>query len=205
MLVTAEILLVIVSPLMVLYLQANWRLRSTITCLSVIPVLWYLTFAPIHELSHVAGTYLAGGTVVDYKLIPRFWAGEFAIAWITPVGLTGPLRNLVMSSAPYVTDLACIVAGMRILRRRLSANAFVVGFVFMLLCLRPAFDFVCESVAYVNGFRNDLYNIQAIVGAPTLWSFVVTSLGLSVLAIVTIVRRYAAFPDPQLPTSGNRI
>lgn len=193
LLITAEILFVVVAPLIVLYSKGNWRLRNTITCLLLIPVLWYLTYAPLHELSHVAGTYLVGGSVVDYKLIPRFWAGEFEIAWITPVGLTHPWQKLAMSSSPYVSDLACTVAGMSILRRRVSTNAFVVGLVFMLLCLRPAFDVVCESVAFLNGFRGDLYNIQAILGKPALWSLVLTSLGLSLLSILTIVRRYGGF------------
>jgi hypothetical protein len=197
LLITAEILLVVVTPLIVLYSKGNWRLRSTITCLLLIPVLWYLTYAPLHELSHVAGTYLAGGSVIDYKLIPRFWAGEFEIAWITPVGLTHPWQKLAMSSSPYVADLACIVAGMRILRRRMSTNAFVVGLVLTLLCLRPAFDFVCESVAFLNGFRGDLYNMQAVVGKPAIWSFVLASLGLSLLSILTIVRRHAGFPEKE--------
>jgi hypothetical protein len=204
LLITTEILLVIVAPLLILYLRGNWRLRSTVPCLLLIPVLWYLTYAPLHELSHVAGTYLAGGRVIDYKLMPRFWAGEFEIAWITPVGLTRPWQKLAMSGAPYVLDLACILAGMSVLRRRASANAFIVGLVFMLLCLRPAFDFVCESVSFLDGFRGDLYNMQAIVGGPAIWSFIVTSVGLSLVAILTIVRRHAGGPGNEPINSGGR-
>jgi hypothetical protein len=197
LLITAEILLIVVTPLMVLYSTANWRLRNTISCLLLIPVLWYLTYAPLHELSHVAGTYLVGGSVIDYKLIPRFWAGEFEIAWITPVGLTHPWQQLAMSSAPYISDLACLVAGVSVLRRGVSRNAFVVGLAFMLLCLRPAFDFVCESVAFLNGFKGDLHNIGAIVGKPAIWSFVLASLGLSVLSVLVILRRHVGFPEDE--------
>jgi hypothetical protein len=195
LLITGEILLVVVTPLIVLYSKGNWRLRNTIPCLLLIPVLWYLTYAPLHELSHVVGTYLAGGSVIDYKLIPRFWAGEFEIAWITPVGLTHPWQMLAMSGSPYAADLACVVAGMSVVRRRVSTRASVVGLAFMLLCLRPAFDLLCESVAFLSGFRGDLYNMQAIVGGPAVWSFVLTSLGLSVLSILAIVRRYAGCPE----------
>lgn len=62
-------------------------------CLITIIILWYLTYAPLHELSHIVGTYLAGGKVVDVKLIPSFWMGEFAVAWITPVGLSHPWQT----------------------------------------------------------------------------------------------------------------
>ena len=72
-LVTVEITLVIVAPLLFLYLRSSWPLRVIIPCLLSIPLLWYLTYSPLHELSHVVGTYLVGGTVTSIKLIPRFW------------------------------------------------------------------------------------------------------------------------------------
>ena len=65
-LITFEILFVVVAPLLVLYPKSNWPLRTTIPCLLSIPILWYLTYALLHELSHIAGTYLVGGTVADY-------------------------------------------------------------------------------------------------------------------------------------------
>ena len=98
LLVTLEILVTIVAPLLILYLRGRWPMRITIPCLLVIPVLWYLTYAPIHELSHVLGTYLVGGSVTEIKLIPSFWKGEFGRAWITPQGLRAPWQQLVMTS-----------------------------------------------------------------------------------------------------------
>jgi hypothetical protein len=58
-----------------------------------IPVLWYPTYSPLHELSHVAGTYLAGGKVTYVKLIPKFWIGEVARAWITTDGIKESWHN----------------------------------------------------------------------------------------------------------------
>src|SRR5512136_2998807 len=104
LLVTLETLVVIVAPLLILYLTGHWPMRIVIPCLLVIPVLWYLTYSPIHELSHVLGTYLVGGAVTELKLIPRFWHGEFGRAWITPQGLWAPWQQLVMTSAPYALD-----------------------------------------------------------------------------------------------------
>ena len=54
---TCEILLVVVMPLLVLYLKGNWPLRKVIPPLVIIPVFWYFTYAPLHELSHAAGLY----------------------------------------------------------------------------------------------------------------------------------------------------
>jgi len=69
---TCEILLVVVMPLLVLYLKGNWPLRKIIPPLVIIPILWYFTYAPLHELSHAAGIYLVGGKAIGYKLIPSF-------------------------------------------------------------------------------------------------------------------------------------
>jgi hypothetical protein len=128
MLITIEILLIIVIPLIMLYLRGKWPLNIIVMCLLVIPILWYLTYAPIHELSHILGTYLAGGKVVGHKIIPRFWMGEFAVAWVKTIELTHPWQNLVMLSAPFLLDLVSIIAGAVVLHRRLSKNAFWVGF-----------------------------------------------------------------------------
>ncbi len=190
MLTTIEILLIIPIPLVILYLRGKWPMKMMVICLLAIPILWYLTYAPLHELSHILGTYLAGGKVVDVKLIPSFWMGEFAVAWITPIGLSHPWQNLVMLSAPYVLDLASIIAGAVVLQRRMFKNAFWAGFLFMLLCLRPTFDLVCEAIGFYNGFMGDLFHIQQIVGSGVLSSFLLLSLGLSVWMIYAILKRY---------------
>jgi hypothetical protein len=194
-LITLEILVVVVSPLISLYLKRGWPLRETVACVVSIPILWYPTYAPLHELSHIAGTYLVGGTVVDYKLIPRFWLGEVGRAWINPEGVTQPWQQLTMTSFPYILDVICIVAGLLSLRRNFSKNPFLIGLVFMLLCLRPAFDFVCESIAFLGGDRGDFYAIQGIIGSAFTWLFILFSLALALYSILTILMRFTRLPE----------
>jgi hypothetical protein len=194
-LITFEILLVVVFPLIILYRRGGWPLRATTPCLISIPILWYPTYAPIHELSHIAGTYLVGGTVVDYRLIPRFWLGEVGHAWIKSEGITESWQQLITLFSPYILDAVCIAAGMLVLRRSFFKNPFVIGFVFMLLCLRPAFDFVCESIAFLGGDRGDFYAIQGIIGSTVTWLFIILSLALSLISVVIILRRFVGFPE----------
>jgi hypothetical protein len=191
LLITLEILLVVVAPLLVLYLRGKWPLRAAIPCLLVIPVLWYLTYSPLHELSHVVATYLAGGRVVHAKLIPSFWVGEFGRAWITTEGLSGSGQHVVMTAAPYMLDTASVVAGLCLLRRGVSKHAFVIGFLFMLLCLRPMFDFVCETVAFALGDKGDFYHIALVVGSPAVWSLLAVLSGLSAYTIARVLGRFA--------------
>ena len=125
LLVTLEILVVIVCPLLFLYLKGNCPISTAVPCLLVLPLVWYLTYAPIHERSHVAGTYLVGGKVVAIKLIPRFWRGEFGQAWITPEGLSSPWQNLTMTAFPYLLDAAAMAVGYVLLRRKSFKKPFV--------------------------------------------------------------------------------
>jgi hypothetical protein len=190
---TCEILLVVVMPLLVLYLKGNWPLRKVIPPLVIIPVLWYFTYAPLHELSHVAGTYLVGGKVIDYLLIPRFWSGEFGGAWITPSGIAQSWQQLTISAFPYTLDIVCFVVAIFVFRRGSSRNPFLIGLAFMLLCLRPAIDFVFESIGFLSGWRGDLYNIQQIVGPFAIWSFILISIGLAVYSISSTLSHFVSF------------
>jgi hypothetical protein len=95
-----------------------------------------------------------------------------------------------MTGAPYVIDVAFVVASLVVLRRRPSGNALVVGLLFMLLCLRPTFDLVCETVGFAGGFRGDLWHLELVIGSVALWSFLLVSLALCLLSVVVILRRY---------------
>ncbi len=163
--------------------------------MSIIPILWYFVYAPIHELSHLLGAYLVGGQIVEVKLIPRFWVGETAVAWIKAEGFTSQWTQLVMTISPYVLDLVSLGVGAYILQRKLSRNAFLIGFLFMVLCLRPTFDFVCETIGFAAGFEGDLYHIALTVGAYVTWTFLALSFTFSVIAIIVIVGRFKGFPQ----------
>ena len=187
LLITIEILVVIVAPLLILYLTGPWPMRIVIPCLLSIPVLWYLTYAPIHELSHVLGAYLVGGSVTELKLIPSFWRGEFGRAWITPEGLLAPWQQLVMTSAPYVLDGVSVAVGFFALQGRRLRRPFVLGVLLMLLCLRPAFDVVCETVAFALGGRGDLYHIAQAIGYPMVWLSMAILFGFSLFTIARVL------------------
>lgn len=198
LLIMCEILLVIVMPLLVLYLKGNWPLRKVIPPLVVIPILWFFTYAPIHELSHAAGTYLVGGKVIEYRLIPRFWLGEFGGAWAIPSGFTQSWQQLTSSAFPYILDIVCLVVAIFVFRRGFSRNLFFTGLAFMLLCLRPACDFVFEPIGFLSGIRGDFYVIQQIVGSFATWSFILISIGLAVYSISSTLSHLVSFSNTRL-------
>ncbi len=195
LLITFEILFTVVAPLLVLYLRGTWKPKTMVACMSTIPILWYFVYAPIHELSHLLGAYLVGAQTVEVKLIPRFWAGETAGAWIKAVGVTNEWSQLIMTISPYLLDLVSIAIGVYVLQRKLFRNAFLIGFLFMLLCLRPTFDLVCETIGFATGFRGDLFHIALTVGGFVTWTFLVLSIAFSIYAIIVVIWRFKGFPQ----------
>ena len=162
--------------------------------MSAIPILWYFVYAPIHELSHLLGAYLVGAQIVEVKLIPRFWAGETAVAWIKSEGYTNEWSQLIMTISPYVLDLVSVAVGVYVLQRKLSRNAFLIGFLFMFLCLRPTFDFVCETIGFATGFQGDLFHVALTLGSLATWTFLAISIAFSTYAITVIIGRFKGFP-----------
>lgn len=185
LLVTIEILIIVVMPLLVLYLKGSWPMREVVPSLVIIAVFWYFSYMIFHELSHAVGLYLVGGETLDYRLIPRFWLGEFGggAAWITPSGIPMRWQQLTFHAFPYLVDVICLIVAVPIFKRSLLRNAFFAGLTFMLLCLRPAFNIVGEVIGLLTGWKGDLYNIQQIVGPFALWLFILIAVGLAVFSI----------------------
>lgn len=172
-------------------------------CMTIIPVMWYLFYAPIHELSHLLGAYLVGARIVEVKLIPSFWRGETAVAWIRAEGFTSEWTRLIMTSAPYVLDLASVGIGIAVLHPARFRKAMVTGSLFMLLCLRPTFDLVCETVGFAGGFHGDLLHIALTVGDLATWIFLAVSLSFSLFGIIHVIRRFEGSPTiPLGPATG---
>jgi hypothetical protein len=65
----------------------------------------------------------------------------------------------------------------------------------MLLCLRPTFDLVCETIGFATGFRGDLFHIALTAGGFATWTFLALSIAFSIYAIVVVIERFKGFPQ----------
>ena len=66
----------------------------------------------------------------------------------------------------------------------------------LLLCLRPAFAFVCETIAFAQGGRGDLFHLAEVVGTATMWFLVILCNGLSVYVISSTLSHTNQAPQP---------
>ena len=117
---------------LVLYLKGNWPMREVVPSLVIIAIIWYFSYMILHELSHAAGLYLVGGKAIDYRLIPRFWLGEFGggAAWITPSGIPLRWQQLTFHAFPYLVDIICLIFSLLIFKKGFLGNAFFTGLTF---------------------------------------------------------------------------
>ena len=88
---------------------------------------------------------------------------------------------------PYILDVGSAAVGMWFLRRGFSKNAFVAGLLFMVLCLRPFFNLVSATIAFLGDDKGDLYLIAQIVGSYLTLAPLSLSIGLSLSFILSIL------------------
>jgi hypothetical protein len=103
------------------------------------------------------------------------------------------LATINLSAFPYMLDIVCFVVAIFVFRRGSCRNPFIIGLAFMLLCLRPAIDFVFESIGFLSGWRGDLWYMQQIIGPFAIWSFILISIGLAVYSISSTLSYFVSF------------
>lgn len=193
-----EILLIIVLPLLILYLRGNWQNKEMYINVTLLPLIWYIFYAPIHELSHILGSLLVGAEITDYRLFAHFWEGSFGFAYVEfRDGLSVNYSSLVILIFPYVLDFILIIAGYFILSKYKIKNSFLFGLTFLILCLRPLYDLIDNYIGiYYN--HSDLVLTTEIIGQPIVYLFGFISIGTGIVVTIILLIKYKNHPIPHL-------
>jgi|GEM_PF-1075146 len=143
----ATLLLLVVLPLGIFIRRSGTRVNAGLYWVVLYP-LWYLTNSVFHEGAHYLVNLATGVQVTRVRLIPRFWAGDFADAFVD----TGPwnhLQAVLGSMAPYVTGLLWMGAGLLILPRMDPRRMLPSCLVLTVFILRPLADLVNNVLGWV--------------------------------------------------------
>lgn len=189
----------ILLPLVLLYTRSHWPRRLWIPSAVVLPLLWFGTYGALHELSHLAGLILIGDRILEHHVIPRFWEGEFTVGWVqTQAPGAATWRYLLPGYSPYIRDIFFLSIGLLTLKAKRIRNPFLLGLVFVLLCLSPLFDIVDN---YFNGYLvgrlpgNDFMGSAMKIGATWTNAIGVVSAGFAVYVVWRVMMFYKGFPD----------
>lgn len=173
----------VVFPLFLFYKIRGWSEKSVRLSLTLIPILWYFTNAPLHELSHIVATYLVGGTVSEVVLFPKFWEGSFGNAYILSTGVIGSLNFAITALFPYLIDILFLVMGYFILKSCNIKSAFMAGFIVMLFFLRPLFDIISNTSTALLFQVGDFVQLAEHIGTLPA---ITTGLALSTIALYLV-------------------
>lgn len=189
-----EILALIVLPLLVFYLRSKWPKKEIIILVTFLPLLWYLFYAPIHELSHILGCIVVGAEIKDYRLFAHFWEGDFGFAYVDIAsGFGTNFKSLIILISPYVLDFLSLLLGYIILSRYKTKNSFWTGLIFLFLCLRPAYDIIDNYVGIIYN-HSDFVLVIKIIGRFLVYSFGLITAGLAAYTIGKILQKYKDYP-----------
>ena len=189
-----EILAIIVLPLLVFYLRSKWPQKEIVIFLIVLPLLWYLFYAPIHELSHILGCIIVGAEIKDYRLFAHFWEGDFGFAYVDVAGGLGVnYKSLIILIAPYVLDFLSLILGYFMLIRYKTKNSFLAGLIFLFLCLRSAYDIFDNFLGIIYN-HSDFVLVIKIIGYFLTYSFGLVTAVCAAFAIGRILHIYKNYP-----------
>jgi hypothetical protein len=189
-----EILLIIVIPLLILYLRGNWNNKEIYLNVTLLPLIWYIFYAPIHEICHIFGSLIVGAEITDYRLFAHFWEGSFGFAYVEfRDGLNVNFSSLIILIFPYILDFISIIAGYFILSKYKIKNSFVFGFTFLILCLRPLYDLIDNYIGiYYN--HSDLVLTTQIIGSIAVYLFGFVSISFGIITIINLLKKYKGQP-----------
>lgn len=195
-----EILVLIVIPLLIIYLRSNWSNKEININVILLPVIWYLFYAPIHEAGHLLGCFIIGADISGYRLFAHFWEGSFGLAYVDVKGGLGVnFNSLVILILPYIFDLISVIIGYYILTKYKIKNSFLFGLTFLIFCLRPLYDIVDN---YTGIFYNhsDLVLTGKIIGNYIVYIYGIIVAAISLVAIISLINRYKNYPQIDIQT-----
>ena len=190
-----EILVLVVLPLLIVYLRSSWTNKEIYINVIILPLLWYLFYAPIHELGHMLGCIIVGANITDYRLFAHFWEGSFGFAYVDVTGgLDVNMNSFIILILPYLLDLISIVIGYYLLTRYKFKNSFLFGLVFLSFSVRPLYDLVDNSIGYFLN-HSDFVLASQIVGGLLIFTFVIISIIIGIALILLLLKKYKQYPD----------
>jgi len=160
---TIELALLIVFPLIVFYQKVDSTLKIKIVSIIGLYIIWFLSYAFLHELSHLFGSWIMGTSISDYQLIPQFWKGDFKTAYVNShfENLSQASVSLIM---PYLRDIFFLFIGFWIFKRNIIKKILFRGLVIMLFILSPFYDIINNYSGYLIMSFGDFKELSNAIG-----------------------------------------
>ena len=172
---------IIILPVILIEKKLQTKTFHLVFRVTSITLIWYFSYAPIHELSHMLGFKLTGVDIVEYKLIPHFWKGDFREAYIVH-GDAGQTQKLFGRMAPYIKDLIFGSGGYLVLKKLPIRKTFATLLVFTLFVSSGLFDLITNFFGFAAEKTGDFYQTATDIGST--FAYLV---GISMIIIIAVL------------------
>jgi hypothetical protein len=191
---TIEIALIILLPLIRFYQRSTWTYKSYILNIILLYLIWLFSYAILHELCHMLGSWITGAKILDYQLIPPYWKGDFKTAYINS-HFENDFQAFVSGIFPYFRDIVFSTIGFLILKRKGINNSFFIGLIFILFILSPLYDIVNNYLAFVLGALNDFNGLAIRFGHFFTNTIGILFTSITIIIMFGILKIYKNYPE----------
>lgn len=188
-LTTIEIALLLILPLIIFFQRSSWKMKEYVFLIPIIYLVWYFSYAFLHEICHLSAAIILGKKVYSFQLIPYFWKGE------TGVGYVNSEYNQLTVLMPYLKDIAFSVIGTIIIMKKAIKKPFITGLVLTVFVFSSLFDIANNYLIYVTQSINDFRAFSDLTNGAI--AHFVGILFLSITAISTLLLLWQGknYPD----------
>lgn len=194
---TLGVSLIIILPLIRFYQRSNWIKTQKLIGIIGLTILWFLIATPLHELSHMIGAKISGVKITDYQLLPRYWKGDFRMAYIITDYET-EIQEFIIRTAPYFRDLIIAMIGFLVLKSKRITYSFITGFIFVFFLLNSVFDIVVNFLGYSIDKDGDFNGLSKLIGHFWTYFIGISIIGLTSVLTYRIFKIYKGFPIKEI-------
>jgi hypothetical protein len=189
-----EIALLIMLPLVLFYQRSIWPCKKYLPGIIIIYLIWYLSYAPFHELMHMLGVWIFDKTIYEVKLIPKFWTGDFGSGYVR-YDYKGDSRDFIIILLPYIRDMILLALGYLLMIKTEIKKPFMTGLILVIMILSPLFDIGNNYFAHLLGAMND-FNALGESSSKSISHLIGISFFLtSALITIQILMRNKNYPE----------
>ncbi|HEX9107952.1 MAG TPA: hypothetical protein VF832_12005, partial [Longimicrobiales bacterium] len=191
MLATLGITLLVIAPLLAYVLRNGLPWGRSALVFAAVLGLWFVTYAPLHELTHMLALFMAGGSPAGWRFVPRYWTGDFRSAFVTARDLTDS-QTLVTVAAPYVRDLLLAPAGAVLLAGGAARRLFPAALLLAVACLGSVYDVASNFWGYLRYDAGDFAVLARVAGPGWAVGLGVAATAAGVIGGAVALRRRPA-------------
>ncbi|MBN2385811.1 MAG: hypothetical protein JXB85_02240 [Anaerolineales bacterium] len=164
-------------------------MKEYVFLIPIIYVIWYFSYAFLHEICHLSAAIILGKRVYAYQLIPYFWKGE------TGVGYVNSEYNQLTVLMPYIKDIVFSVIGAILVMKKITKKPFITGLALTILVFSSLFDITNNYLIYVTQSINDFRAFSNLTNSSSAHFVGILFVAITLISTLLTLKQGKNYPD----------